>query len=108
MSLRWRWPADTALQRRERVAQTYRAALAIHAPEICAELDGEMLRYGQRWVVPVVVSYTDDDLLSAELAADYAGVSVKTIYEWHQRGLGVKTVDGIRFPFAQLRAWRSR
>jgi hypothetical protein len=103
----WRWPADTPLRRRERVAQSYRAALAIHAPAVCAAIDAEMVDMGQTWVVPTVVTYTDDDLLTAELVKDYAHVSLKTVYQWHTQGLGIKTRDGIRFRFADVVRWTS-
>jgi hypothetical protein len=101
----WPWP-DTPLQRRERVAQSYRVALEKHAPAVCAELDAQMLQYSQRWVIPTVVAYTNDDLLSAELAADHAGVSVKTVYVWITKGLAhVRTPDGIRVRFDALQRW---
>jgi len=101
----WPWP-DTPIQRRERVAQSYRAALAKHAPEACAELDDQMREYSQRWIVPTVVAYTPDDLLTVELVADYAHVSVKTAYVWITRGLAhVRTPDGIRVVFSDLQRW---
>lgn len=106
MTKAWRWP-DTPLRRRERVAQSYRAALALVAPDVCAQMDTEMVEMGQSWVVPCVTTYTDDDLLTAELVADYAHVSVKTVYQWHHQGLGIKTRDGIRFRFADVLRWTS-
>lgn len=105
MTRPWPWP-DTPIQRRERVAASYRAALARHAPDVCAELDAQMLEYAQRWVIPAVVAYTADDLLSVELAADYAHVAVKTAYVWITKGLAhVRTPDGIRIRFDVLQRW---
>jgi hypothetical protein len=107
MTAPWPWAGDTALRRRERVAASYRAALAKADPHACAELDATMLDLGQRWIVPTVCTYGPDDLLTAELVSDYASVSVKTVYQWHKDGLGVKTRDGIRFPFAAVQRWVS-
>jgi hypothetical protein len=101
----WPW-RDSPLQRRERVAQTYRAALERVAPDVCAELDAQMLTYGQRWLIPTVLAYGPDDLLTAILTADYAGVSLKTVYVWRERGLpSIITPDGIRFRFQDVQAW---
>jgi hypothetical protein len=101
----WPW-RDSPLQRRERVAQTYRAALERVAPDVCAELDAQMLTYGQRWLIPTVLIYGPDDLLSVELAADFAGVAIKTAYVWITRGLPhVRTPDGIRVRFYDLQKW---
>jgi hypothetical protein len=93
------------------VALSYRAILEKLAPQACNELDEQMVEYGQRWVIPQVVTYHDDDLLTAEQVADYCdSVNVKTVYVWRRdRGLpSVVTRDGIRFRFADLRAWRAR
>lgn len=67
-----------------------------------------MFELGAKWVVPQVVTYVDDDLLTAELVADYCGVSLKTVYTWrNDRGLpSVTTRDGIRFRFAEVRKWK--
>lgn len=101
----WPWP-DSPIKRRERVALSYRAALARADPVACKELDEQMVVFEQRWVVPQVVTHQDDDLLTAALAADYAAVSLRTVYVWRQRGLpSVDTPDGIRFRFATLRGW---
>jgi hypothetical protein len=92
--------------RRERVAASYRALLEDVAPDVCHELDAQMLAVGQRWVVPQIVSYSDDDWLSAEQVADYAGVSIATAYSWRQRGMpSITSNEGIRFEFCQVRRW---
>lgn len=102
----WPWPGESAVRRRERVAQSYRAVLEQVAPVACAELDAQMLTYGQSWVVPRVLVYGPDDLLSAELVADYAACAVKTVYVWRERGLpSVTTPDGIRFRFRDVARW---
>lgn len=65
-----------------------------------------MFELGQRWVAPRPVTYQEFDLLTADLAADYCGVALKTIYEWRKRGLPSRdTPDGIRFVFSELRQW---
>jgi len=96
------------------VARSYRDALEAVDPDGCAELDAVMLRLGQRWVLPTVAVYTDDDLLTASLVADWACVTLKAVYEWRQLWLrtdgkrGLKpsdTVDGIRFKFSDVREW---
>lgn len=104
----WPWD-DTPIKRRERVALSYRALLEKVDSAACAELDAEMLDYGQRWVLPQIATYQDDDLLTAELVADYRGVNVKTVYVWRQRGLPAsETPDGLRFRFSDVRAWKAR
>jgi hypothetical protein len=105
----WPWPSDTALARARRVAQAYRSALEAISPETCATIDAQMTHFGQRWIIPQLVTYTDNDLLSADLVADYCGVALKTVYEWRRRGLpSVTTPDGIRFRFSDVRQWPRR
>jgi excisionase family DNA binding protein len=106
----WPWPGDTPTARRERIALSYRSALHKVAPELCNQLDEQMIEYGQRWVMPQVVPYQDDDLLTADQVADYLGVTVKTVYVYrHNRGLpSVVTADGIRFVFSAVREWRGK
>jgi hypothetical protein len=101
------WPWDeSALKRRERVALSYRALAEKLDPVACADLDTQMLEYGQRWIVAKIVPYQDEDLLSADLVADFAQVNLKTVYEWRRRGLpSVVTPDGLRFRFHELRKW---
>ena len=97
------------MERRARVARSYRDALATVDPDGCAELDAAMLRLGQRWVLPTVAVYTDDDLLTAVLVADWAHVTLKAVYGWRARETdplpSVTTPDGIRFKFADVREW---
>ena len=94
------------------MARSYRDRLEAVDPAGCAELDAAMLRLGQRWVVPTVATYTDDDLLTAGLVADFAHVSLKAVYGWRARETdplpSVTTPDGIRFRFADVREWLAR
>lgn len=101
------WPWDeSVLARHKRVAQSYRAALEEVAPELCREIDEQMIAYGQSWVAPRVVVYDDDHLLTPELAAEYACCALKTIYVWRGRGMPtITTPDGIRVRFDVLRRW---
>ena len=91
------------------MARSYRDRLEAVDPDGCAELDAAMLRLGQRWVVPSVAVYTDDDLLTASLVADWANVTLKAVYGWRARETNplpsVTTPDGIRFRFADVREW---
>ena len=100
------------MERRARVARSYRDRLAAADPDGCAELDGVMLRLGQRWVLPTVAVYVDDDLLTASLVADWAHVTLKAVYGWRSRETdplpSVVTPDGIRFRFGDVRDWLSR
>lgn len=104
----WPWD-DSPIKRRERVALSYRAMLEKHAPEICAQLDTQMIEFGQTWVVPRILTYQDSDLLTADQVAEYCEVNLKTVYMWRaQRGMpSVKTRDGIRFVFAEVRKWKA-
>lgn len=109
MTQPWRWPNDTPVERARRVARSYRALATEAAPERCARLDVEMVASGQRWVVPQVVVHQADDLLTADLVADFAGVALSSVYEWRHRGLpSITTVDGIRFRFGDVQKWLGR
>jgi hypothetical protein len=93
----WPWPADTPLDRARRVAQSYRAALEVVDGRAVARLDAWAVEHGQSWVAGGAIDYDPDELLTISEAADTAHVQVKTIYQWHQRGLVyTRTVDGVR------------
>jgi len=99
----WPWPADSPTDRARRVAQSYREALRMHCPELCARIDDRMVSVGQTWVRPRVDRYHVNDLLTAHEAAEYCDVKTDTIYQWKRRGLKVtETVDGDRFQPAHL------
>ena len=84
MSDPWPWSGDTPAEKARRVARSYRDRLEFADPDACARLDREMTRLGQRWVLPTVAAYTEDDLLPADLVADYAHVSLKAVYGWRK------------------------
>lgn len=113
MSKPWPWPDDTPNKRLKRIALSYRALAEKLAKElgsdVVAEMDAQMVDYGQRWVVPTVVPYVDDDLLTAEQVADYCEASLRSVYVWRkERGLeSVVTRDGIRFKFSAVRKWKA-
>lgn len=99
----WPWPADTGLDRARRVAQWYRHALGERAPGVCEQIDEMARRFGQTWALPTTQVYVDDDLLTAELAADLMHVQRRTIYHWRERGLRVtSTPDGPRYRVRDL------
>jgi hypothetical protein len=105
----WPWSGDTPAEKARRVARSYRDRLEFADPDACARLDREMTRLGQRWVLPTVATYTEDDLLPADLVADYAHVSLKAVYGWRKRGMpSITTPDGIRFRFCDVRRWLGR
>jgi len=80
------------------VARAYRDAYALVAPEPCRELDRRVQRFGQHWIVPSVVQFGDDDLLTVDEIASFCGVKPGTIDQWRARGLpSVDTPDGRRF-----------
>lgn len=89
-----------------RIAASYRAVLEDVGPDACHELDRQMIELGQDWIVPTVVTWDDDDWLSAEQVAAYAGVNLSTAYSWRSQGLkSIGTNGGIRFSFGDLRRW---
>lgn len=95
--------ADSPLDRSRTVARSYREALRMHCPELCARLDEHMLELNQTWVVPQVAQYEFDDLLDARQAADYCGCEPNTLQVWKSRGLKViETVDGRRYRVRDL------
>jgi hypothetical protein len=100
---RWPWPTDSALERRERIARSYRQALLDVAPEICFQLDAQATRLGHGWVAPQPANYEEDDLLTLELVADYGSVQPRTVDLWVSKGLKVtSTPDGNRYRFGDV------
>jgi hypothetical protein len=89
----WPYPGDAPTQRARRVAHAYRAALLAADADVCAAIDAQMASMGQHWVVPRVVTYDPDDVLSAADAADVAAVNPATLRKWRERGLLVGVVD---------------
>jgi hypothetical protein len=100
--------ADSPLDRSRIVARSYREALRMNFPELCARIDEHMLGLGQTWVVPQIAQYELDDLLTAQQAADYCGIEKQTLQVWKSRGLTViETVDGRRYRVADLLAYQA-
>lgn len=95
--LAWPWPADTPLDRSRRVAQSYRAVAADLDPEAVTALDAWAAQHGQGWICEQPWPWDDDHLFTLAEAANAANVAVRTIYQWHQRGLPyTPTPDGLR------------
>lgn len=83
------------MARARRIAQAYRAHLHAVAPDICDQLDETCAGWGETWIVPRVVTYDLDDLLTAREAADLANVTVSAVRQWRHRGRIMGTwVDG--------------
>lgn len=103
MSDPWPWPGDSPLDRRSRVARTYREALAEADPARCAQLDAAARRLGQGWVLPSVLDHQTDDLLTAPEVAEMCNVQPATVRQWRRRGLpAVRTPDGLRYRVADV------
>lgn len=95
--------ADTPLDKARTVALSYREALRMHVPDLCARIDEHMVQLGQTWVRPQVAQYEFDDLLNARQAADYCGIEPNTLQVWKARGLEViETPDGRRYRVQDL------
>lgn len=104
--LAWPWPADSPLDRSRRLAQSYREALRRSDVHAADAIDAWAVDHGQAWVVGAAWEYDEDELLTLQQAADRANVAVRTIYQWHQRGLAyTPTVDGPRVRAKDLVAY---
>jgi len=100
---RWPNPADSALDRARTIATEYRDALHDVAPHLAGQLDREAAARGQGWVAPSMVTWGDDDLITAEQAAELCHVQIKTLFEWRRRGLPHHpTPDGTRYLVREL------
>lgn len=105
----WPWPGDSPLDRARRVARTYRDALAAARPEACRQLDAQLADLGQSWIIPQVVVYNQDDLLTIELVAAMCDVKNGTVAQWRRRGLRVmNTPDGPRYRVADVLEYHAR
>lgn len=106
----WRWPADSPVERAQRVARSYREALLTVDPVRCHALDAEMIRLGQRWVRAVKAEELDlEELLTVREAADLCQVLPSTIAQWRRRGLRVTGTDmGPRYRVRDLVDYRTR
>jgi hypothetical protein len=97
----WPWPGDTPLDAARRIARSYRDALQAEAPAVCAYLDAEMDSYGQRWLVEIYPTGSDegysakdypvpydlhDSLIDVGEAGRLAGVKPAVVRNWIHRG----------------------
>ena len=104
--LAWPWPADTPLDRARRIAASYRDALRLVNPDTADAIDAWAGDHGQGWVVGAAWDYEEHELLTFAEAADRANVKLRTIYQWHQRGLPyTDTPDGRRIKEGDLVRW---
>lgn len=97
---KWPNPNETALQRRTRIAWSYRAALEKIAPESCAALDRQAHAVGEDWVSPTLIT-TDEPTLNLTDCAEQLGVKVGTLWAWASRGVVPRLEDG-RFDLAAV------
>lgn len=72
----------------------YRTHLHTANREVCDRIDEAMRHIGQTWILPKVVTYELDALVSASEAAAVAGVGVETVRQWRKRGYVAR--DGSR------------
>jgi len=102
----WPFPGDSPVAIARKVAQAYRNALRLNSRDFCNQIDEQMAAMGQLWVVPQVITASDDDFVDAEQAADLAGVKIDTIRQWRARGRlhGELTVNGWRYLVGDVRA----
>jgi hypothetical protein len=104
--LAWPWPADTPLDRARRLTQSYRSALALVNADHADAIDAWAVDHGQGWVCEAPWPWDDDHLFTFAEAADAANVRLRTIYQWHQRGLPyTDTPDGRRIRAGDLVRW---
>lgn len=104
----WPWRADTPVERARRVAHGYREELARLAPDLCRRIDERCVRLGQSWVLPKVVAYHEDDLLTTDEVADVMGVQPGTVDQWRHRGMrDVSTPDGRRYLLRDVREYHA-
>lgn len=101
----WPFPGDTPLIRARKLAQAYRAHLKAAAPHLCAQIDEMAIHYGELWVVPRVVTTTDNDLLTPAEAADFLCVSTANVRRLRLAGRlhGVRIDGQWRYRVAELR-----
>lgn len=79
------------------MAQSYREALRRTDPDTAHALDTWAVDHGQGWVVGATWDYDEYELLTIREAANRANVQIRTIYQWHRRGLRyTATADGPR------------
>lgn len=96
--------------RARKIAQSYRAHLHAAAPGICAEVDDMARAFGELWIVPRVVTATDDDELTPTEAADYLCITTAALRQLRGRlrregrQLGVKRSGEWRYTVRELRA----
>jgi hypothetical protein len=104
--LAWPWPADTTLDRSRRLCRAYRDALSRLDAAQAAGLDRWALQHGERWLLTDSVVYEDNDLLTLAEVAEVSGVKLRTVYQWHQRGLKyTTTAKGPRVRYDDLIAF---
>lgn len=99
----WPWPADSPIDRRERLARIYREALLRVDPDECYRLDADAARVGATWIAPKRAIYEPDDQLTAELLADDQRVQPRTIDAWVADGMRViHSRDGSRYRYGDV------
>lgn len=101
---RWPWPEDTGLERREKIARSYRDALRQVAPEDAERLDAMAAAVGQTWVLTTRRQLPDDELLDTAAVAEHFDVDVRIVDQWRYRdGLSAQhTPDGVRYRYADV------
>lgn len=84
----WPFPEDrNALDRARRLAHGLHDALEKADPAAAATIREQAHRYGETWLRPSRPDHTAGRRLTADEAAEIAGVRPKTIRSWTSRGL---------------------
>jgi hypothetical protein len=95
----WPYPGEAPLVRARRVAQAYRAALENANQEACDLIDARLMAWGETWVVPRLITWGPDDMITSAEAADVLCTSPGGVSTLRRRG----RIDGIRQPDGSYR-----
>lgn len=103
---RWPFPGDSPLVRARKVAQMYRAALGAANRDMQRQCDDTAASFGETWVVPRVLTATDDGVLGPADAADFLGVTTARIRSLRAAGRlpGIQDGDGWLYRVSDLLA----
>lgn len=91
----WPFPGDNKADRVRRLLHGYREGLLSSSPDLCRELDAQVVKLGHGWVLPQSSSVVDDDWLPVREAAQLARRTPQAVHNWIKRdGLPSRTANG--------------
>lgn len=82
----WPFPGESPLARARRAAQAYRTALAASDPAAAARLDDRLTAWGETWMVPKLITYGPDDMLTAAQAGEVLCISAAAVNNLRRAG----------------------